>query len=190
MGQVRLVGSGATLANGRANAQRKTTPLREIHRLGRARPLSIRCSVPSRSRYWRFSAAATCSTTSSARALVSTPCRAKSRSSQACETGASGGAQFRAQRGVGGDLHGGGLQRGGLITGGDEAVLTVPDELARGGVVEAGDRETARHGFGEHVAEGLGQTGVNVDVGRRVVAADFFAGVEAREDAVRVLLDQ
>ena len=63
-----------------------------------------------------------------------------------------------------------------LVDRGGEPVLAVPDKLPGGGVVESGDGEPARHGLGQDIAESLRQAGVDVDVGRGVVAADLVAG--------------
>ena len=77
-----------------------------------------------------------------------------------------------------------------MITRHGETGLTFADKLQCGGIVEPGDGETAGHRFGQDVAERLGQTRMNVDVSRGVVAADFFAGEKAGEDALRMLADE
>lgn len=89
------------------------------------------------------------------------------------------GAEANAEVGIGGEVDARGDEFFGLVAGDAEAVFAGADELARGGVVEAGNGEAAGHGFGEDVAKRFREAGVDIDVGRGVVAGEIVAGDEA-----------
>src|SRR5690606_23507967 len=58
--------------------------------------------------------------------------------------------------------------------GGQHAVMQVADMFLSGGIVKTDQRQATGHGFGHHIAEGVGFTGEQKDIATGVVLRQLF----------------